>query len=181
VSIPHRRRLTFLAGAAALVNGVYVFTGLAHPATASATEDSVPAPVTEVTSTTASNSVVLTWIAPIDDVGSPLTAFAATATNPTDAIAVHTCRPAPLTALTCTIFGLTPGVTYEIDVVATNNFGNSPATTTSATTMSTLTIPATIDGLAAPISWQAVQAPDGATGYRSRTRSASGTAQQTRT
>lgn len=68
---------------------------------------------------TGSTNVTLTWVAPTATGGAAITGYTVTS-NPGGL----TCT---VTALTCTVEGLTPGTTYTFTVVATNMAGNSPA------------------------------------------------------
>jgi len=73
--------------------------------------------VTDVT--TAPGSATVTWIAPTDDGGMPITGFTATART---GGALRSCTSAA-TEPSCTIEGLTNGVTYGVTVTATNAKG----------------------------------------------------------
>jgi hypothetical protein len=64
---------------------------------------------------------IITWSAPLSNGGFAVTGYTATANNGNGGIV--TCSAT--TALSCTIEGLTDGVTYAITVVATNVVGNS--------------------------------------------------------
>jgi len=65
--------------------------------------------------------------------GSPITAFAVTATDPTSAVSGGTCSPGSLTGTNfiCTISGLSTVTAFNLSITATNSFGASvPATAT---------------------------------------------------
>jgi hypothetical protein len=65
--------------------------------------------------------------------GSPIMAFAVTATDPTSAVSGGTCSPGSLTGTNfiCTISGLSSVTAFNLSITATNSFGASvPATAT---------------------------------------------------
>jgi fibronectin type 3 domain-containing protein len=81
---------------------------------------SVPGAPILNTAGAASNTVALSWSAPLSDGGSAITSYTATA-SPGGA----SCTTSG--ALTCTIGGLTNGTTYSFTVTATNSTGTGPA------------------------------------------------------
>jgi len=105
----------------ALVVVASVFIALVLPA-GDAGASSYPGPVTGVTSTPGDGSATVSWTYPLDDGGSPLTFGAAG-----DATITHTCS-VPYPATSCTITGLTNGVTYQFYAVAGNANGYSQST-----------------------------------------------------
>ena len=67
----------------------------------------------------------VSWTAPANDGGAPVTGYTATAhSNATDGTPLGNCST---DALSCTINGLEPGATVHIDVTASNTAGQSPA------------------------------------------------------
>ena len=69
-------------------------------------------------------SVNLSWDVPRSDGGLALLSYAATATSP--GLPSASCA-VPATTLTCTVNGLTPGVSYSFGVTATNAAGVGPS------------------------------------------------------
>ncbi|HRE00897.1 MAG TPA: fibronectin type III domain-containing protein, partial [Ilumatobacteraceae bacterium] len=92
-------------------------TGAAS-ASASATPGAVPSLAQNLTATAGDEQVVLSWDAPLDDGGSPVTGYVVTTTG-------GSCAVSGLTA-TCT--GLTNGTEYSFTVAATNSTGTGSAT-----------------------------------------------------
>jgi predicted phage tail protein len=101
----------------------------------SATPATVPGAPTLAGANAGSNSVALTWIAPLSNGGSAVTGYTATA-FPGGA----TCTS---TGTGCTVAGLTNGTTYSFTVTATNSVGSGPA---SNAVFATPTAPATVPG-----------------------------------
>ena len=88
-------------------------------------------------------AAVVTWSAPLDDGGSPILGYTATASlNGAD---IASCTSPDV--LTCTIEGLTNGLTYSIRVTASNSVGESMPT--APTTVMPSTTPGPAFGLAA--------------------------------
>ena len=96
---------------------------------APATPLNPPGPPTDLVTTPGNQQVTLSWRAPSDDGGEPITHYVATAT-PGGATCTATA------ATTCTVTGLTNGTPYTIAVVAVNAVGSGTpalATTTPGT------------------------------------------------
>ena len=119
---------------AGLTNGTtYTFTATAttaigtSPASAAATSKprTLAGTPTNVTVSTAPAQATITWNAPSANGGDSITAYTAMA-SPGGQNCVWSSGP-----LTCTITGLTNGVSYIFTVVATNSAGSSPASTPS--------------------------------------------------
>ena len=120
---------------AGLTNGTeYTFavvaandTGDGTPATSDpATPGIRPDPPTAVTGNYSSGQVTVTWTAPTSNGGSAITGYTVTAT-PDGAQCTTT------GATSCTVTGLTNGTGYTFTVTAANEFGDSDASTASAT------------------------------------------------
>ena len=121
-----------------LTNGTtYYVDAIAHNAQGDSTASTPRVAVTpalvatapQSLSVTAGNtSVAVAWAAPSSNGGSAVTSYTAHAwTAATYGSIASSCQPSPLTALTCTITGLTNDTTYYVDVVATNGIGTGPA------------------------------------------------------
>lgn len=133
-----------------LTNGTaYTFTvtatnvegvGVSSAPSAAVTPANGPgAPSAVVATPGADGSVVVTWVAPVNDNGSPVTGYNVSVTPGTG-----TCTTT--TALTCTVTGLAGATAYSVSVTAINANGTSaPATATFTTTATTTTttLPAT--------------------------------------
>ena len=79
-------------------------------------------------------AATITWAAPSDDGGSPITGYTVTASPASPASSGGTCSTTP-PATSCTISGLTNGTAYTFTVVATNAVGSSaPSAPSSAVT-----------------------------------------------
>jgi hypothetical protein len=83
-----------------------------------------PNPPTSLTATPASNSVDLTWTAPIDNGGSALTDYGIQYSD-NGGSSWSTFSHAPSTATSIGVTGLIPGTTYSFRVIAVNAVGNS--------------------------------------------------------
>jgi predicted phage tail protein len=114
-----------LAGANALINGVFLGGGSPEP--------TAPGAPTLISGTAGNGQVALTWTAPTSDGGSAITGYTATA-GPGGA----TCSTAGATS--CTVTGLTNGTNYSFTVTATNVVGTGTASNALSAT------PATVPG-----------------------------------
>jgi hypothetical protein len=85
---------------------------------------SVPSAPTAVSATGGSNSIAVTWAAPVSDGGSAVTGYVTTATSGS---ATSSCGTLAAGATTCTITDLTAGTGYTVSVVALNALGQSSA------------------------------------------------------
>jgi hypothetical protein len=99
-----------------------------------------PGAPTGVTASSQGTSVVVTWLAPADTGGVPLTSYVVSART-----ADGQSSGAPVTVdgktRTATLTGLTAGTTYVVSVIARNAVGDSPAGTATSTTAATGSIP----------------------------------------
>jgi len=103
----------------------------------------IPAPVVETVSsvptnltTVVSGSVInITWDAPADEGGAPVTSYDITIAGDDGSSATTSTTGTEATTTT-----ITAGVTYTVTVVAVNSFGDSPAAT------SIITVPAVVGG-----------------------------------
>ena len=77
-----------------------------------------PQPPSNVTATPGDTNATISWSAPTNTGGSPITGYSATA-SPGGKSCTTT------TATSCTISGLTNGTTYSVSVTASNAVGNS--------------------------------------------------------
>ncbi len=82
----------------------------------------VPGPPTGPTLQPSPQQIEVDWSPPINDGGSPILHYTATATNGSD---VFSCTGTGASAATCTITGLTNGAIYNVNLVATNAIGDS--------------------------------------------------------
>ena len=125
-----------------LTNGtVYTFTVTASSAAGSGpasapsgpvTPPTIPGPPTGVATEAGDSKATITWSAPSDDGGSPITGYRVTTIPASAGCAV--------TTTTCTIDGLANGTEYVISVVATNAAGNSEPATATVTPRGTASI-----------------------------------------
>jgi hypothetical protein len=92
----------------------------------------VPDPPSSVTAHPATGSATITWTQPGSDGGSPITGYTVTLNDTSNTSnGGQTCT---VTALTCTIAGLTNGDSYVAQVVASNAVGDSAPATSAAVT-----------------------------------------------
>ena len=121
-----------------LANGSdYTFTvvavnaiGTSKPSsvTSTITPRSVPGAPTNVVARSASSSLVVTWVPPVDDGGADITSFTATV-DPGGRTCIY--AVALPEADQCTISGLTNGTAYLVSVTAANEAGVGPASSQS--------------------------------------------------
>ena len=98
-------------------------TGLASAPSAPVTPRTIPGSPAVVAAAPGDTRAIITWSAPADDGGSPITGYRVTTIPTSDGCTV--------TATTCTLTGLTNGREYVVSVIATNAAGTSaPATVT---------------------------------------------------
>ncbi len=109
-----------LAGDGFFFDNVVTTTGPTPPAPPA---PAVPSAVTGVSATTAGTGVHVSFTAPVVNDCAPVTSYTITATPTGGGTPVVITSPTP----GGTIDGLTPGVTYTITVIATNSFGEGPA------------------------------------------------------
>jgi titin len=163
-----------------LVNGTsYTFEVIAvngvgySPASAPSapvTPETVPTAPTDVAATPGNGEVELSWSAPDDDGGAPVTGYLVT---PFIGSSAQTAVTFPSTATTGTITGLTNGTSYTFTVSAINSVGDSPASapSTAVTPATVPTAPSRVTGTAGDgqvtLSWTAPVSDGGAavTGY----------------
>ena len=117
---------------------------------------SAPAPVT--LGQISNGTIAIYWQPPSSTGGTPITAYTVIATGGTAPV---TCAPTSVSNTSCTLVGLSAGITYSISVTATNSVGTSLASTPVSST-STPTVPgtptsvtATASGTTAIVSWTA--------------------------
>jgi hypothetical protein len=91
--------------------------------------NAVPGSPTGVTALAGHGQATISWSAPQDDGGSPITGYSVIS-YPGSA----TCSPDSLADLSCTVTGLTVGTSYTFGVVATNAVGSSSQALSSAIT-----------------------------------------------
>lgn len=126
-----------------------------------------PSSPTGVTASSSSRSAAITWSAPSDDGGTPVTGYSATASPGGQSCAATTSR-------TCTIQGLTTNQPYTVTVTATNAVGTSAPSTASNTITPGDPLPgaprsvrARAGGRMATVSWAPPETgTDGITGYK---------------
>ena len=94
-----------------------------------------PQPPANVTATPGNAQATISWTAPTNTGGSPITGYTATAS-----VGGQSCTT--ITATSCTISGLTNGTAYDISVTATNAAGTSDPSVVSVTLTSDLVAPA---------------------------------------
>jgi len=133
--------------------------GPASPSTALTTPLTLPTAPTSVTTNAGSSQVVVSWNAPDFNGGSPILSYSVTAFDPNGFVA-GTCATANGAIHTCTVTGLTNGVTYTFGVSATNGVGSGPISipiSVSATPSTVPSAPTDVAGVAgngsATVSW----------------------------
>lgn len=99
----------------------------------------VPGAPTGVTAQSTKDQVAVSWLAPVDNGGSPITSYVVSAKGPDGKAAGNTATVGspPLSA---TLTGLLPGTTYTVAVIARSAAGDSPAGTALSTTTGTVSI-----------------------------------------
>ena len=112
--------------------------GLPSAASAPVTPLSVPSAPTGVAGTAGAKQVVVTWLAPATNGGTPITGYTVT-TAPGGA----TCSTSG--ALTCTVTGLADSTSYTFTVIAANALGNGPASSASAAVTTPAAPPTILD------------------------------------
>ena len=127
--------------------GITAPQGLAFvPGTETDVENTVPGAPTSLSVTTTRTTAILTWTAPTDDGGTPITEYQYRYQE--GSTAGGTWTDTNSTAVTVTISSLDPSTEYTFQVRAVNSVGNSAAS--SAVTESTLTtVPGAPTGLSA--------------------------------
>ncbi len=144
-----------------LTNGTaYTFkstaTNAAGTSTSSASSTSVipariPGPPTNISATTANQSSVVSFTAPVDNGGSALTSYTVTALD-TSGVPLSPNRSCTVSAPTtsCTVTGLTNGTDYKYVVTATNAIGISD-TSTASIAVKAATVPGSPTSLIATV------------------------------
>ncbi|MGA2929687.1 MAG: fibronectin type III domain-containing protein [Solirubrobacteraceae bacterium] len=102
----------------ALVGSPAASAGAGGATVFTATASTAPGTPTSVQAVAGDGSAAVSWNAPASDGGSPITGYIVTSSP-----GGQTCTTA--IALSCTVNGLTNGVTYTFGVTATNQIGNS--------------------------------------------------------
>jgi len=138
----------------------------ASPASSAVIPYATPTPPLSVSALAGNAQVSVSWAAPANSGGVPITSYTATATaTGAAAITSATCQPNPVTGTSCTIGPLTNGAQYAVTVTATNQ-GAGAATpgagTTSAASAAVPVTPTATSGLpAAPTGVSAVAVGSG--------------------
>ncbi|MFM7224918.1 MAG: fibronectin type III domain-containing protein, partial [Actinomycetota bacterium] len=115
---------------------VVLGAALALPIAAPAAAATVPDPPTGVSATRGNASASVSFSAPVDDGGDPITIYTATCDSSDGGSSGSNSGSSPIT-----VSGLTNGKTYTCTVVATNGIGDSAASTPSGSF-----VPATVPG-----------------------------------
>jgi hypothetical protein len=130
-----KRRLSFGAGARTVVAilAAVSSTAIAAAPSGAVTAVTVPGPPTSVVATAASTIAAVSWAAPVNNGGSPITKYTAVASP-----GGKKCSSAG--PLACTVTGLTNGTAYTFTVTAKNKKGVS-ALSVASTAVTPLTLP----------------------------------------
>ncbi|MGO9902437.1 MAG: fibronectin type III domain-containing protein [Solirubrobacteraceae bacterium] len=115
-------------------------------------QPSAPGPVTALTAASGDASATLTFTAPIDDGGSPITSYEVSSDGGATWQTVAT-KPGTGGTLTATVTGLTNGTLATVGVRARNSIGAADQTSTTVTPDRSLTVPSVplqLDSAAAP-------------------------------
>ena len=119
-----------------LVNGTTYFVDVvANGATeqsrpsarASAQPKALPSAPTHIDVQGGDTTLIVTWSAPENSGGNPITSYQVDAyTSATGGAVVASCQPATVTSFRCTLEGLTNGTPYFVEVSAANLLGSGP-------------------------------------------------------
>ena len=113
-------------------------TGPASTATSAVTPHpaaTAPMAPTAAAATAGDGQATVSWAAPLDDGGDPITSYQVQAYSGGDPVAGKTCTlSSPFTPpLTCAVAGLSNGTSYTFTVTATNDVGTGPESDASTT------------------------------------------------
>jgi titin len=100
-------------------------------ASAAATPLGAPASAAAPTVTRGNAQVVVAWVAPANG-GSAITGYTVAPYAAGTLVTGKACTPSPVTALTCTVTGLTNGTEYTFKVKATNAIGSTESAASAA-------------------------------------------------